>query len=151
MQRSWKYTATWPSPQPAGTYGSQIAAGFVTPLLTIGSVLAFWAMVYGVLSLASTGTVRGWQLPADVPLWLGVLGLMFAYSALMWPLKAARRASYYRLGGPDFGHYEAFDGVMSTILGLAIVWAAYHYNPDIREWLRHLPDAWHNVVASFRS
>jgi len=144
------FTFTWPPPSP-GSYGSQVAAGFMTPILTLASVAAFWAMVYAAVSLASTGAVHGWQLPETVPLWLGLVSLLFLYNAIVWPLHAARRASYYRLGGPDHARYEAFDGVMSTLLGVAIVWAAYRYSPDIREWLRHLPDAWHNVVASFRS
>ena len=144
------FTFTWPPPSP-GSYGSQVAAGFMTPILTLASVAAFWAMVYAAVSLASTGAVHGWQLPETVPLWLGLVSLLFMYNAIVWPLHAARRASYYRLGGPDHARYEAFDGVMSTLLGVAIVWAAYRYSPDIREWLRHLPDAWHNVVASFRS
>jgi len=144
------YSVTWPPPFP-GSYGSQVAAGFMTPILTLVSVAAFWAMVYAAVSLASTGAVHGWPLPETVPLWLGLVGLLFLYNAIVWPLHAARRASYHRLGGPDHARYEAFDGVMSTLLGVAIVWAAYRYSPDIREWLRHLPDAWHNVVASFRS
>jgi len=152
MHRSW--SATWPpsaTAMPAGSYGSQLAAGFITPVLTLMSVAAFWAMVYTAISLASTGAVQGWQLPSTVPLWLGLVGLLFLYNTLAWPLHAARRASYYRLGGPDHARYEAFDGVMSALLGVAIVWAAYQYSPEVREWLRHLPDAWHNVVASFRS
>jgi phage shock protein PspC (stress-responsive transcriptional regulator) len=144
------YSVGWPPPSP-GSYGSQVAAGFMTPILTLASVAAFWAMVYAAVSLASTGSVHGWRLPETVPLWLGLVALLFLYNAIMWPLHAARRASYHRLGGPDHARYEAFDGVMSTLLGVAIVWVAYRYSPDIREWLRHLPDAWHNVVASFRS
>ena len=154
MRRS--YSMTWP-PRPSfgasspASYGSQVAAGVVTPILTLASVVAFWAMIYAAVSLASTGAVYGWQLPNTVPLWLGLVGLLFLYNALIWPLHAARRASYYRLGGPDYARYEAFDGMMSTLLGVAIVWLAYRYKPEVREWLRHLPDAWHNVVASFRS
>jgi len=144
------YSLTWP-PQAPASYGSQVAAGFVTPILTLASVAAFWAVVYAAVSLASTGAVHGWQLPETVPLWLGLVSLLFLYNAIVWPLHAARRASYHRLGGPDYARYEAFDGVMSTLLGVAIVWAAYRYSPDIRAWLQHLPDAWHNVVASFRS
>lgn len=154
-ERQARRAARWP---PVGfpgsapaTYGSQLAAGFVTPVLTILSVAAFWLAVYAAISLASTGAVRGWHLPADVPLWLGLLGLLFVYSALVWPLHAARRASYFHLGGSEYWRYQAFDGFMSAILGIAIVWAAYHYNPEVREWLRHLPDAWHNVAGSFRS
>ena len=148
---TWPPTSRWSPAMAPVTYGSQVAAGFLTPMLTLVSVAAFWAMVYAVVSLASTGAVHGWTLPGNVPLWLALVALLFLYNALMWPLHAARRASYYRLGGPDYGRYEAFDGLMSTLLGLAVVWAAYRYNPEIREWLRHLPEAWANVVASFKS
>jgi len=86
------YTFTWPPPSP-GSYGSQVAAGFMTPILTLASVAAFWAMVYAAVSLASTGAVHGWQLPETVPLWLGLVGLLFLYNAIVWPLHAARRAS----------------------------------------------------------
>jgi phage shock protein PspC (stress-responsive transcriptional regulator) len=151
--RQMKRTYTWSWPPPAigpATYGSQVAAGFITPVLTLISVAAFWAMLYIGVSLASTGAVHGWQLPANLPLWLALVALLFLYNAVIWPLHAVRRASYYRLGGPDHARYEAFDGLMSTLLGVAIVWAGYRYSPEIREWLRHLPDAWHNIVSSFR-
>ena len=144
MRRS--YAFTWPPQTAPGTYGSQVVAGFMTPVLTVLSVGAFWMMIYALLSLAATSAVLGWRLPANVPLWLGLLGLLFLYSILAGPLHAARRASYRYVGGP----YEAFDGLMSAVLGVAIVWSAYHYSPEIREWLRHLPDAWHNVAASFK-
>src|SRR5215217_6445669 len=126
MKRSytWPPTSRWSPTMAPVTYGSQVAAGFLTPVLTIVSVAAFWAMVYAVVSLASTGAVQGWTLPANVPLWLALGGLLFLCKVLLWPLHAAKRASYNRLGGPDYGRYEAFDGLMSTLLGLAIVWAA---------------------------
>src|SRR5262249_36523330 len=128
MRRSYSYSFAWPPHAAPGTYGSQVAAGFITPVLTLLSVAAFWAMLYVAVSLANTGAVHGWQLPPNVPLWLGLVGLLFLYNAIIWPLHAARRASYYRLGGPDHARYEAFDGLMSTLLGIAIVWGAYRYS-----------------------
>ncbi len=125
------------------TYGSQVAAGFMTPMLTLVSVAAFWAMVYAVVSLASTGAVHGWQLPGNVPLWLALVGV--AVSLQRADVATARRATGVVLSPrrTRLRRYEAFDGLMSTLLGIAIVWAAYRYSPEIREWLRHLPDAWH--------
>ena len=147
--RQMRQSYTWP---PVGTtYGSQVALGVMTPVATILSVSAFWALAYAALSLANTGGIRGWSLPAGVPLWLGLLGLLLAYHALVWPVHMWRRTSHYRLSGPGHAGYQVFDGLMSTVVGLAIVWAAYHYRPEVREWLQHLPGAWHNVVTSFRS
>ena len=46
--------------------------------------------------------------------------------------------------------FAALDGLTSAIVSVAIVWTAYHYMPEIREWLHRLPEAWQNVAASFR-
>jgi phage shock protein PspC (stress-responsive transcriptional regulator) len=149
-QRQMRRSYAWPQ-NGSVSYGSRVALGVTTPVATVVSVCAFWAMAYIALSLASTGAVHGWTLPAGVPLWLGLLGLLFFYNALVWPLHFWRKTSYYRLAGPDHAGYQAFDGLMSVVAGIAIVWAAYHYRPEVREWLQHLPEAWHNVVASFNA
>ena len=150
-ERRIKHSYAWP-PQPApGPYGSQVVAGFMTPVFTIISVGAFWFMLFAALSLSQTRGVYHWTMPDGIPLWMGLLVLFFAYQAIVAPLRFWRHASYYRLGGPDHARYQALDGIMSMILSIAIVWTAYHYSPELREWLRHLPDAWHNIAASFRS
>jgi len=145
MRRSYEWTATAPS-----SYGAQVALGFTTPLATLFNVSAFWAFAYAVLSLANTGGILGWPLPAGIPLWVGLLGLLLLYNAVVWPLHLWRRFSHYRLAGADHARYQAFDGLMSLVAGITIVWAAYHYRPEVREWLQHLPEAWRNVVASFK-
>ena len=145
MRRSYEWTPTTPS-----SYGAQVAVGFATPLATLISVAAFWALAYAALSLANTGAVLGWTLPAGVPLWVGLLGIFVIYNALVWPLHLWRRVSYYQLAPPHHATHHAFDGLMSVVAGVAIVWAAYHYRPEVREWIQHLPDAWRNVVASFK-
>lgn len=148
-QRQMRRAHAWTAAPPA-TYGAQVALGFTTPLATLLSVAAFWALAYAALALANTGAVLGWPLPAGIPLWVGLLGLLLVYNALIWPLHLWRRVSYYRIAGPEHAHYHAFDGLMSVVAGIAIVWAAYHYRPEVRDWLQHLPEAWNNVVASFR-
>jgi phage shock protein PspC (stress-responsive transcriptional regulator) len=151
MRKAHTWTWNWPAPAPAASYGSQVAAGIMTPLLTMVSVAAFWLTAYAVVSLASTGAVHGWPLPPDVPLWLGILGVVVVYQLFIWPIHLVRRASYYHLGGPDHAKFAALDGLIAISIGLAVVWGAFHYNPEVREWLRHIPEAWHNVVTSFKS
>jgi phage shock protein PspC (stress-responsive transcriptional regulator) len=46
------FTFTWPPPSP-GSYGLAGRGRFMTPILTLASVAAFWAMVYAAVSLAS--------------------------------------------------------------------------------------------------
>ena len=94
------------------------------------------------ISLVTTHEVFGQPLPDDIPLWGGVLILVFVYQALAWALHAARRGSYYALAGRHYGMVAAFDGLMSLGFGILIVWLAYQYMPEVREFIRTLPDIW---------
>lgn len=140
----------WPPIGP-GTYGSRLMAGVLTPMLIVINVSAFWFVAFIGLSLASTRGAFGWTLPGDVPLWLALIVLFILYHGVVGPLRYWRHASYYRIAGPEYGHYQALDGVLATVLSIAIVWSVYHYNADVRQWIHQLPEAWRNIVASFRS
>ena len=145
-QRAW--SATWPPHGPI--YGSPASAGAVAPFLSTLNIVLFFAATYAVVSLALTDAIRGWPLPNGIPLWLGIVGVLIAYNVTVTPVRLARRASYRTLGGPMKATFAALDGLTSAVVSVAIVWTAYHYMPEIREWLHRLPEAWQNVVASFR-
>lgn len=146
-QRTW--SATWPPHGPI--YGSATSAGVATPFLSSLNIVLFLAATYAVLSLALTGTIRDWPLPQGIPLWLGIVGVLVAYNFTVMPVRLARRASYHALGaGPMKGAVAALDGLTSAIVSVALVWTAFHYMPELGPWLRRLPEAWQNVIESFR-
>ena len=125
-----------------------MATGVLVPLLSLVSVLVFWFWAWAVVSLVATGQVLGQAMPDELPFWVGILILVFAYHAVAWPLHfARRRAAYYSLGGHDLGLMAAWDGLLSLGFGLLVVWIAYHYIPQLREIIRALPD----IVRSFTS
>jgi phage shock protein PspC (stress-responsive transcriptional regulator) len=140
-QQGWHATAV---PPPAG-YGTQVFAGFMVPILSIVSAAFFWVWMYAMVSLVTTHEVFGQALPDDVPLWGGLVALVFGYHAFAWPLHAARRGSYYALAGRHYAMIAAFDGVMSLGFGIAIVWLGYHYVPEVREFIQTLPDVWDSM------
>ena len=92
---------------------------------------------------------------------------MEAASAIGVSHRARRIRRSYAWPAPATGPYgsQVAMGVMTplfTIISVGAFWfmlfatlslaqTAYHYSPELREWLRHLPDAWHNIAASFRS
>ncbi len=137
----WSAAAYAPPPPsaPAG-YTGRVIAGFTVPLLTLVSVALFWLWLFAIFSLVTQQEVFGRTLPDDVPLWLGIVVLVLAYQALAWPLHMARRSAYYAIGGAHHGTIAALDGLLS--LGFAIfgIWLAFHYVPEIREFLESLPD-----------
>lgn len=114
-------------------------AGFMVPILSIVSAVFFWVCAYGVLSLVTAREAFGILMPDDVPLWVGIVVLLFVYQSVAWPLHAARRASYQALGGPHHASVAALDGMLSLGIALLVVWFAYNNVPAVREFLRALP------------
>jgi hypothetical protein len=100
---------------------------------------------YAVLSLAAEREAFGVALPEEVPLWAGILFLVFLYQSAAWPLHAARRASYQARGGPHHAAVAALDGLLSMGVGIFIVWLAWQNLPEVRELLRSLPDLWDSM------
>ena len=129
-----------PSPQTyhAG-YGSQIAAGIALPVLSLASALLFFAWLAVMFSLLTTGVVFGWPLPDDVPFWVGLIVAMVLYNVVAWPLRAMRRASHFALGGIHHGGVAAWDGLMGLGFTIVLCWLAYHFIPDVREFVQNLP------------
>ena len=129
---------------PAG-YTARVVAGVMVPLLTIVSALLFRVGAYAVLSLATERQAFGVPLSDDIPLWAGILFLVFLCQSAAWPRHAARRAPHHALGGPHHAAVAALDGLLSVGVGLCVVWFAYQYIPEVRELLRTLPDVCDNM------
>jgi hypothetical protein len=102
--------------------------------------------MYAIVSLVTRHEVFDFPLPEDVPLWVGVVALILVYQAIAWPLHAARRTSYYALGGGHHAAIAAWDGLMSLAFGLLVIWIGFHYVAEVRDFLQSLPE----VVRSMR-
>jgi phage shock protein PspC (stress-responsive transcriptional regulator) len=144
-QRPWGYRWSAPPVPPPAGYAARVVSGVMVPILSLASAVFFWIWAFAIVSLLMTNAVLGQPLPADLPTWGGILLLVFIYRVIAWPLHAARRASYYALGGPHYPMVAAFDGVMSVGFGILIVWLGYHYIPEVREFIRSLPDFWNSL------
>jgi len=129
---------------PAG-YTARVAAGFMMPVLSLASAAFFWLCAYAVLSLVTRNEAFGISLPEDLPLWAGILILVFVYQSVAWPLHVARRASYQTLGGPHHAAIAALDGLLSVGVAILVVWLGYYYVPEVREFVRTLPDLWDSI------
>lgn len=154
-RRQWRYAAAPPQwvaappapPLPAG-YATRMLAGVMVPVLSVASALFFWLCAYAVFTLVTMREAFGIFLPEDVPLWLGILVLWFVYQSAAWPLHAARRASYQALGGLHHASVAALDGMLSLGIAIFIVWFAYSNMPEVREFLKALPDVLNNMRQS---
>jgi len=148
-RRDWRWD-DWTAPPyaPAANvgYATRVLAGLTVPVLTVISVALFWFWLFAMFSLVARQEVLGQTLPDDVPLWLGIVILVFIYQAFAWPLHMARRSAYYALGGAYHGLVATFDGLFSLAFMLFALWLAFQYMPEVRDFLQHVPD----VLRSFR-
>lgn len=138
----------WPVATTPGGYGSRMVASVMVPVLTLMHVALFWLVLFAIFSLVTRQEVFGEPLPDNVPLWLGIVILVVVYQAIAWPLRVARRSSYYAIGGTYHGAIGAFDGLFSLGLLILGIWLAFHYEPEMRELLRSLPDVLRNLRDS---
>jgi phage shock protein PspC (stress-responsive transcriptional regulator) len=140
----WAWSSS--SVPPAGSYGTRIAAGALMPVLAVASLVLLAFLMYGLITLISTGTVYAWRVPGEVPIWVAMLALVLIYNAFAWPLHAARRASYHVLGGPYVGWwYAAGDGLLSVGFAILLLWFGYQHVPAVREFIQRLPAIWENL------
>ena len=137
-----------PPAQPVG-YAAQIGAGIILPLLTIASTAVFWLWLCAMASLFGTNAIFGWPIPEDVPVWAAVLVGLLAYSTVTWPLHAARRASYYALG-THAAWVTASDGLFGAGVSLLCLWVAWHYVPEVHDFVDHMPVVRENIQNLFR-
>jgi phage shock protein PspC (stress-responsive transcriptional regulator) len=153
-RRQWRTTSrTWAggwgvppyAPAPAA-YTTRVFVGVMMPVLTLMSIGLFWLWLFAIVTLVTRQEVFGQPLPEDVPLWLGFVILIVIYQVVAWPIHMARRSSYWALGGAYHGTIAALDGLLSVVFLMLGIWLAFHYVPEVREFLQHLPD----VIRSFR-
>jgi phage shock protein PspC (stress-responsive transcriptional regulator) len=156
-RREWRRTmraggihiAAGPIP-PAGAaqanYALQVWAGVVTPFLALGRAVLLVVLALAILSLVQDGDVFGWLPPADLPLWMGVLGLVIAYHLAASPFRAIEAGlSRHRSQAT-----EAWTGLLTLAVTLFVLWLAYHNVPEFREFVQDIPDMWQSIVDSFR-
>jgi phage shock protein PspC (stress-responsive transcriptional regulator) len=107
--------------------------------------------LFAVYSLLFKGAVFGVPLPHGVPLWVGLVALIFAVNLLMLPVRAVRHACYYG-GVHGWGHANPFLFMWNSVAWLAFmalaVWVADRYVPGAHEVLRNLGHAASQAVDS---
>jgi hypothetical protein len=119
------------------------------PILSTLKALLVFLCVFAILSLIASGAVFGIPLPGGLPVWAGVILLILAYKVVVSPIKAMRRACYYRLQGrPYYWHpfAELWHGLLTLCLLVLFVFLADRFIPGFHQALLALPDFLHNAT-----
>lgn len=136
---------------PQGVYVAQIAMGALAPVFALLQAAAFVALVLAIISLVNNNAVFGWELPPQVPLWAGILGLVIVYQVIVSPIRAAAYAPIYVDARREYAPAQAWAGALSFAATLFGLWLAYTYIPEVREFVHSLPDIIRAVWAEIRS
>ena len=70
----------------------------------------------------------------DVPLWVGLVGVVIVYRVLTAPLRAGRYAAYQA----TTPWAAAWSGVVEMLLLMLLVWFAYQHLPPFRDLINGL-------------
>jgi phage shock protein PspC (stress-responsive transcriptional regulator) len=146
---AWRYR--WDPP--SGSCRPPVGSILVLPILSTLKALLVFALWFAIFSLIATKSVCGLSLPAGLPIWAGVFLLLLAYHVVAAPIKALRRAYYYRsLSGPCLWHpiAELWHGLVALgVLALA-VWFADRLVPGFHHALLALPGFLQHAAESVR-
>lgn len=130
-----------------------IGMGFTLFILKWVKLLCLGLAFYAVYSLVTKGGVFGLMLPAGIPVWIGIIGVLIIYQFVTWPIKAMRYSCYYPGmscwgGGCGAGPLDGL--VWLGFLG-GLVWLADHYSPPFHVWLQTVPPALRQAADSVRA
>ncbi len=99
------------------------------------------------VSIFRTHTVFGWALPAGMPIWVALVGLLLIAQVVVGPL---HHASYgWRSPSPLFALWDA---LVPLAVFAFVVWLLYqHMTPpdNVGEFLRQVPDAFRQIAREF--
>ena len=148
QRRRWRMHG-WGPGVPMG-YGPPPWAAVLIPVFGLVHVALFLTMAAMLISLVNHGAVLNWELPEDVPVWAGALILLIAYQIAVAPLRAYHNWTALPRPGIEPG-WLAFWNSVTWLMGLAlVVWIGSNHLPEIRDFLRHVPDLFRDFAHAMR-
>lgn len=126
-------------------YAAHAVLGVTTPIFAIVHAAAFVAWAYVLLSILMTGTIFGWHLPVNIPVWASIIILVVLYGMITAPLKALRFIGYESRYAAHYAPFGALHGVLWLGFTVLFAWLAYQHIPEAHALIDSLPNAWHRT------
>lgn len=137
QQARWAASA-WGNWYPSG--GPSVALLSLFGIFEMGLVAL---LIYAIYSLVKWNAIFGWQLPAGIPLWAGILILVAIYAVVVSPFTVARHGAYFRYGGCVYRDPTAADEILPLVALVVLVWLGYSYVPPVHQFILNLLQALH--------
>jgi phage shock protein PspC (stress-responsive transcriptional regulator) len=134
MSEQMRNTTAQVAPQMSQT--ARAITGIFLPIAAIIGAVLFVAWILALVSLIAQQTIFGWDLPHDMPLWVGILVLALVYFAISTPLKMIRQGGHQAAG--HHAGWAALHGLMWIGFTVLFFWIAYTFFPGVHELLDQL-------------
>jgi phage shock protein PspC (stress-responsive transcriptional regulator) len=130
---------------PAMGYAAHAVLGITLPVFAIISAAIFVTWVLALLSILMTGTIFGWNLPGDLPVWVSILILVALYAVITSPLRAIRHAGHHAWDAPQYAPWAALHSLFWLGFTALFFWLAYQHIPQAHALIDNLPGMWHRT------
>jgi phage shock protein PspC (stress-responsive transcriptional regulator) len=150
MRREWRRAMREESDWHRAHLPNAALAGAMTSIFALVKLTLLVLLALGIYSLATTGGLPGWRLPADMPLWVAIVILIVLYNIVTSPLSAARHAVYGSSSYPAAAAAVWGGIVWLGVLAFLLVLASQHI-PEIRTFVDNLPSMWRDFANAFRA
>lgn len=116
----------------------------LSPVFVLVHLTLFLAFATVVISLVNTGTIFGWEISPEMPVWASVLILFVIYQIVVSPIRAGK------LAGQASGPFALWNALI-WIGGVAfLLWIASNNMPEVREFLHRVPGLFRDFVEAVR-
>ena len=126
------------------SYATRVLMGVLIPIAALCNAVLIIAFLVILAQLFTRGTVFGWEPPPDVPLWADALILFVLLHVCSAPLRAVRHAGYYAHGTAANVWFAVWGSILWLGFVIVFFWFAYHYWPDVAQFLRDIADSIRN-------
>jgi phage shock protein PspC (stress-responsive transcriptional regulator) len=139
----WRHGQAGTPPPPPGwdgraadmSYAAQILGGTLMPLVALFHAVLLVSVFFAIASLITRHAVLGWHLPADVPVWAAVIGVLLLYHVVVSPLR------YAHFAGAHHSYYGGVFAIWGALVWMAVVvfvaWMAWWHWPEVQNFLQH--------------
>jgi phage shock protein PspC (stress-responsive transcriptional regulator) len=128
MNEQMRHAASHAAPYVSET-GRVVAAIFVPLAAIIGAIL-FVGFILALVSLIAQHTIFGWDLPYGMPMWIGIVALVFVYAIAATVVRLIRHGAAGTVHHPG---WAALHTVIWICCALFLFWVAYTFIPGVGE------------------
>ena len=129
------------------SYATRVLMGVLMPIAALCNAVLIITFLVALAQLFTHGTVFGLAPPPDIPLWADALILFVLLQICSAPLHAIRHAGAYTHGPGANLWFAVWGSILWVGFVIIFFWFAYHYWPDVAQFLRDIADAIRNHHA----